>query len=107
MLVPGEDTHYKLKALYRIMTINATSVNGKIIFKLEIPLLLNGQFQLFKWITVPTIQMDSYIGVEPSTEFLMISLNQNYHYSLTETNGIQQMFTIRQQINYLHPQAMS
>lgn len=83
LLVPEGDTH-DVKQLYRIMNVQTTIINNKIIFKIKLPLLLNLHFQLFRLISVPTLQNDKYIWIEPSTKYLMATLNRNYHYPLTE-----------------------
>lgn len=84
ILVPGEDAHDELRSLYSIMSIQATTAHGQIIFRITLPLVLNEQFQIFNLIATPTLQGLNYIWFEPSTPYLLTTLRRNYYYALNE-----------------------
>lgn len=85
ILVPGEDAHNELKSLYSIMSIEAATTHGQLIFKITLPLILNEQFQLFKLVAVPTRHNGEFIWFEPSTPYLMTTVRRNYCYAITES----------------------
>lgn len=84
ILVPGGNTHDTLQAIYSIMSITAHIMNGKIIFKINLPLLMNEQFQIFKPIAVPTIRGNKYVWIEPGMSYLLATRSRDHYYAMNE-----------------------
>lgn len=79
--VPGEDG---IKDLYSSMKIRTTTYDEMVLFEMKIPLYNSKRFQLYRSIPVPTPVNDSFMSIQPATEYLIINLQRDIYYPLNE-----------------------
>lgn len=84
--LPMTESHLAVPELFRVSTLSVIYVKQILIFVTRIPLLSNTQFNLYHNIPLPIPSTrDNIVIVDPNTQYLAVSLNQEYHFSLTET----------------------
>lgn len=82
--VPGDNGVDNLTQIYKLLKANVRVTPRNIIFDMKIPLLHTEEFQIFKLIPVPTPHNNTFIWIEPSTEYLIINLKRDQYYPINE-----------------------
>lgn len=83
--LPRTDSHLAIPELFRVSTLSVVYVNQTLIFVTHIPLLWNIAFNLYHNIPLPiTTSNGSFVIIDPETQYLAISQNNEYHFSLSE-----------------------
>lgn len=74
--LPGESHGENLLAIYASMKIKARMMDKLLIFDIQLPLINNNEFQMYKIHPIPVQLNGSTILMEPSTEYMLINLNR-------------------------------
>lgn len=81
LIIPGEEG---IKDLYSSMKIRTTTYDAMVLFEIKIPLYNSKRFQLYRSLPVPTPINDSFMSIQPATEYLIINLQRDIYYPLNE-----------------------
>lgn len=73
-----------LKPLYKLLKGKARVTSRRIIFDITLPLVSTSEYQLYKVIPVPTKHGNHRVSIVPESKFLMITLEKDYFYQLSE-----------------------
>lgn len=79
--VPGEDG---IKELYSSMKIRTTTYDAMVLFEMKIPLYNSKRFQLYRSLAVPTPVNNSFMSIQPATDYLIINRQRDIYYPLNE-----------------------
>lgn len=69
-------TSENLIKLYNLLTVKTRVSENMIIFHFELPLVASRQYEVFKVIPLPIRQKDTIVVIQPSTEYISISLSR-------------------------------
>lgn len=83
---PVANSHLDIPELFRVSSLNVIYVDRTLMFLTHISLLVEIQFNLNHNIPLPiVISNKSIVLIDPETQYLAISVNHEYHFSLTES----------------------
>jgi len=84
--LPVTESHLEIPELFRISTLSVIYAKEILIFLTRIPLVSNLHFNLYHNIPLPmSINGSNFVLIEPQSQYLAISTNNEYHVSMTET----------------------
>lgn len=68
----------------KMMKVRAMVTSKRIIFELKIPLIRKNKiFQLWRVTPIPTVQENKFVWIQPSTEYLAMSVDRDQYYPMT------------------------
>lgn len=83
------ESHLALTELFRASTLSLVYSQQTLMFIAIIPLLSNIPFNIYHNIPLPiTVAPGKIVLIEPDTQYLAVSLNSEFHFSLTESQYI-------------------
>jgi len=87
--LPAMESHLALPELFRASTLSVIYSQQILMFIAKIPLLTNIPFNLYHNIPLPiTVAPGKIVLIKPDTQYLAVSLNSEFHFSLTESQYI-------------------
>ena len=87
--LPTMESHLALTELFRASTLSVVYSQQTLMFIARIPLLSNIPFNIYHNIPLPiTVAPGKIVLIEPDTQYLAVSLNSEFHFSLTESQYI-------------------
>lgn len=103
--LPTEKQNSELLSLYEIMTINGHVEKDKLIFVVQVPLLLNEPFVVYKVVPVPMFINREFSVIATSTDYLMANLHFDKFYLMraVEFNECQRLQGRKMICKQMHP----
>lgn len=84
--LPAMESHLALPELFRASTLSVVYSQQTLMFIARIPLLSNIPFNIYHTIPLPiTVAPGKIVLIKPDTQYLAVSSNSEFHFSLTES----------------------
>lgn len=95
--LPTTVSHLAVPELFRVSSLSVVYVRQTLIFVTRIPLLSNIPFNLYHSIPLPLAIGNNIMLINPDAQYLAVSVNHEYHISLTETqiNNCKSLFSFK------------
>lgn len=82
--IPGYESNGDLTKLYKIISAKTRVTKEKIIIEINIPLVSGEKYQLFRVIPLPTRHDGKTVEIQPSSQYLSITLDRNKYWLLND-----------------------
>jgi len=80
------ESYFALSELFRASTLSVVYSQQTPMFISRIPLLSTIHFNIYHNISLPlTVAPEKIVLIKPDTQYLVVSLNSEFHFSLTES----------------------
>lgn len=84
--LPAMESHLALPELFRASTLSVVYSQQTLMFIARIPLLSTTPYNIYHKIPLPlTVAPGKIVLIKPDTQYLAVSLNSEFHFSLTES----------------------
>ena len=80
-------TQMDVSNIYNLLHVQARVTEENIIFRMQLPLASNNQFETFRLIPIPVKVNEFFYTIKPSSFYLIVSLHRDLFYPLSEAEA--------------------
>lgn len=82
--LPNYNDVNQLLEIYQLMQVRTGRVKNRLLIELNIPLLRNTPYQLYKVVPIPFFHQESYLTIIPDTSYIAVDSNKLNYYPMSD-----------------------